>query len=453
MTKNVTDARKNAPAGQRRSNPAQPKPVIPLLEYQRADVESNARFRWNCWSRQTGKSFTKSLRRVLRGLARGRNQIFLSAGERQSRELMQKTRQHCQALQIASACYGNQFFRDMSVKQLEIVLPRGVRIIALPANPQTARGFTGDVLLDEFAMHDHDREIWAAMFPTLLRGDGELDVASTPKGRDNVFYQLRDNDSFSTSIVTLPDAVSQGLHVDIDAVRDAMGDEELYRQEFLCEFLDEATAFLTYDQIDGCMDQSLTPAATPNELASVERDLFLGVDIGRVRDLTVIWVLAVDGNCATTVALFELSNESFRTQFEFLSELLTLTRVRRLCVDAGGLGMQLAEQLVERFGTFRVVPVVFTAALKSHLATTLRIAVEQQRIVIPHDDRIRRDWHSVERNVTSSGHFRLSAPRREGSHADRFWAAALALQAVGGGVAHVESLNTSPIQFARAGAW
>ena len=28
--------------------------------------------------------------------------------------------------------------------------------------------------------------------------------------------------------------------------------------------------------------------------------------------------------------------------------------------------------------------------------------------------------------MTESGHFRLTAPRREGSHADRFWAAALA---------------------------
>ena len=44
------------------------------------------------------------------------------------------------------------------------------RIIGLPADPQTARGFTGDVLLDEFAMHAFDREIWAAMFPTAHRG-------------------------------------------------------------------------------------------------------------------------------------------------------------------------------------------------------------------------------------------------------------------------------------------
>lgn len=433
--------------------PARPKPIIPLLDYQREDVECEARFRWNCWARQTGKSFTKSLRRILRGLARGRTQIFLSAGERQSRELMQKARQHCEALKIATDFYDNRFFRDLSIKQLEIRLPGGVRIIGLPANPQTARGFTGDVLLDEFAMHAFDRDIWAAMFPSLLRGDGELDVASTPKGRSNVFNQLRDNEHFSTSIVTLPDAVAQGLDVDVDQIRSAMGDEELYRQEFLCEFLDEATAFLTYEQISGCVDPTLKLCESPAELADAPHELFVGVDVGRMRDLTVIWVVTCQEDVLRTTALFELSRTPFRVQFDLLSEILSTRRVRRCCIDAGGLGMQLAEQAVERFGGHRVECITFTTALKSHMASALRIAVENQRIRIPNDDRIRRDWHSVERTVTESGHFRLTAPRREGSHADRFWAAALAVHAADLGGGGVECMTVGPLHFARTGTW
>ncbi|MCH7838992.1 MAG: hypothetical protein IID38_01995 [Planctomycetes bacterium] len=433
--------------------PARVKPIIPLLDYQREDVECEARFRWNCWARQTGKSFTKSLRRILRGLARGRTQIFLSAGERQSRELMQKARQHCEALKIATDFYDNRFFRDLSIKQLEIRLPGGVRIIGLPANPQTARGFTGDVLLDEFAMHAFDRDIWAAMFPSLLRGDGELDVASTPKGRSNVFHQLRDNEHFSTSIVTLPDAVAQGLDVDVDQIRSAMGDEELYRQEFLCEFLDETTAFLTYEQISACVDQTLQLCESPAELADTPHELFVGVDIGRMRDLTVIWVVASQGDVLRTTALFELSRTPFRVQFDLLSEILSVRRVRKCCIDAGGLGMQLAEQAVERFGGHRVECITFTTALKSQMASALRIAVENQRIRIPNDDRIARDWHSVERTVTASGHFRLTASRREGSHADRFWAAALAVHAADVGGGGIECMTVGPLHFARTGTW
>ncbi len=444
------------------SEPARPRPIVPLLGYQREDVESDARFRWNCWARQTGKSFTKSLRRILRGLSRRRNQIFLSAGERQSRELMEKARQHCQALKIAADHYDDRSFADLSTKQLEIILPGGVRIIGLPANPQTARGFTGDVFLDEFAMHAADRDIWAAMFPTLLRGDGELDIASTPKGRSNMFYELRDNPRFATSTITLPDAIAQGLDVRADEIRSAMGDEELYRQEFLCEFLDEAAAFLTYEQIAGCTDPELITHDSVTPLASETRELFVGVDVGRLRDLTVIWVLASNHQITRspnhqipyfTVALIELAHSPFRVQFDVLSELLGLRTVRRCCIDAGGIGMQLAEQLVERFGSHRVKPITFTSALKSQLAGALRIAVENRTLRIPADERIRNDWHSVERTVSESGRFRLSAPRREGSHADRFWAAALALHAADAASGTIEHLNIKPIQFARTGTW
>ena len=218
---------------------AQVRPFVPLLPYQRQDVESDDRFRWCCWARQTGKSFTKSLRRLLRGLQRGRMQVLLSAGERQSAELMQKVRQHCQALAVGHEFLGDRFFKGTSFRQLEVARPNGVRIVGLPANPQTARGFTGDVLLDEFAMHASDRDIWAAMFPTILRGGGGhkshwwVDVASTPKGRKNVFFQLQSNERFSRSTVTLPLAIEQGLTVDLEDVRRSMGDEELFRQEFL----------------------------------------------------------------------------------------------------------------------------------------------------------------------------------------------------------------------------
>ena len=433
--------------------PARVRSVVPLLDYQRADVESDARFRWNCWARQTGKSFTKSLRRILRGLRRGRNQIFLSASERQSRELMDKARQHCQALKIAADYYDNRSFRNLSIKQLEIVLPGGVRIIGLPANPQTARGFSGDVLLDEFAMHAQDQEIWASVFPSILRGDGELDVASTPRGRGDTFYRLRSNDRFATSTVTIDDAIADGLRVDVVALREAMGDDTLYRQEFLCEFLDESTAFLTFDQIDRCVDPELQLHQRVAELSQDGRDLFVGVDVGRLHDLTVVWVVARDEDALPTVAVFTLSRTPFREQFDLLCALLDLRRVRRVCMDSGGLGMQLAEQAVERFGTHRVEALTFTPALKSQLALGLRLAIESVRIRIPDDRLIRNDWHSVERSVTSTGHFRLAAPRREGSHADRFWAAALAVHAAEAGAGAIESISIRPLQFARAGIW
>jgi phage FluMu gp28-like protein len=150
----------------------------------------------------------------------------------------------------------------------------------------------------------------------------------------------------------------------------------------------------------------------------------------------------------------EIANSTFRAQFARIAEFLALRNVRRCCIDAGGLGMQLAEEAQTRFGRHRVEAVTFTAALKSQLAGRLRIAVEDQAIRIPVDEAIRNDWHSVERRMSASGQIVLGAPRREGHHADRFWAAALALHAADDAPpTAIEVLRLSPANYARSGLW
>src|SRR5262249_21855493 len=168
-----------------------------------------------------------------------RMQLRLSAGARQSRELMLKMRSHCERLQAAIERFASQrggartspltYARGSDTANcgvgratfcvMEIRLPGRLRIIALPANPLTSRGFTADVFLDEFAMHRDDRGIWSALLPTLLRESGELDMASTPRGRCNMFYELRDNPIFTPGTLTLHEAIEQGLETDAQMLR------------------------------------------------------------------------------------------------------------------------------------------------------------------------------------------------------------------------------------------
>lgn len=466
-----------SPTDRHATSPATAAPVLDLLVYQRKDVESPARLRWNCWARQTGKSFTKSLRRMLRGLARRRDQVFLSAGERQCRELMHKAAQHCAALKIAGDFIDGGSWRGLSVRRMEIVLPGGVRIVGLPANPQTARGFTGDVLLDEFAMHADDRAIWAALLPTILRGDGEIDVASTPKGVGNEFHELGLNPAFEHSIVTLPQAVEQGLRVDVEDIRAALGDDELYRQEFLCEFLDRSSSLLTLDAVTACQSASCRPAVSAEELGAMSGALYAGVDIGRLHDRTVIWVVSkavlaspdepqeprpLSGRSAgaspvlRTVGIIELSSAPFARQWDVLASVLRVASLRRCCIDGGGLGMQLGEQAVDAFGHHRVEAVTFTTATKSRMALDLRRLIEERRIILPASRDLAAEFAGIRRNVGPTGELRLSAARGESGHADRFWAAALAVRAAGveGGVLPLlERLSTAPARYAREGAW
>jgi phage FluMu gp28-like protein len=281
-----------------------------------------------------------------------------------------------------------------------------------------------------------------------------MDVASTPKGRDNLFAELRDNPTFLRSTVTLADAIAAGLKVDAEEIRRTMGDDELYRQEFGCEFLDESSAFLTYEQISRAEDLSLNKAWELIELADGEGPLYCGVDIGRHHDLTVMWVVEDVRGSLLTRGVRESRGEPFREQSAALAELLTLRRVRRCCIDAGGIGMPLAEAATEAFGSTRVEAVTFTSTIKDEMASRLRMRVEEGALRIPVDEAIRNDWHSVRRSVTSVGPARYESGRGSTGHADRFWAACLAVRAAGNGaVGGIEMIRGKSLAFARRGVW
>ena len=72
-----------------------------------------------------------------------------------------------------------------------------------------------------------------------------------------------------------------------------------------------------------------------------------------------------------------------------------------------------------------------TAPVKESLASRILAAFQRGDVFIPGHRPLIDDLHSIQRTVTLSGNVRYAAPREAGSHADRWTALALALQAAG----------------------
>ena len=119
----------------------------------------------------------------------------------------------------------------------------------------------------------------------------------------------------------------------------------------------------------------------------------------------------------------ELQGRTFSEIELELYRLLRLPRVKRACIDATGMGLQLAERAAERFG-WKVEPVTFTASLKEELAFGLRADFEDRRLRISSSEALRADLRGVRKEITSSGNLRFRG-ESEDSHCDRFWAKAL----------------------------
>ncbi len=144
------------------------------------------------------------------------------------------------------------------------------------------------------------------------------------------------------------------------------------------------------------------------------------MDVARKDNLCVIDVGEKVGDVIWDRLRIELQNRSF-SEIEFeLFRLLTLPQLKRACIDATGMGMQLAERARERFG-WKVEAVTFTPAVKEELAFGLRRDFEDRKLRIVHDDNLRSDLRALKKEVTVAGNIRF-AGESEQSHCDRTWA-------------------------------
>lgn len=430
--------------------------ALQLYGYQQRWFLDRSRFKIGKFARQTGKTFTTTLELVddcfETEASGGRTRwVILSRGERQAKEAMEEgVRKHCQAYSLVARELEGYVTGASGERytMLEAVLPGGSRITALPANPDTARGFAANVFLDEFAFHADSRKIWTALFPVISNGY-KLRVTSTPNGKGNKFYELMTDAAldnvWSRHVVDIYQAVREGLPRDIAEMRAALNDEDAWAQEFELKWLDEASAWLSYELIDG-VEHDL--AGLPEHYAG--GPCFVGVDIGIRNDLFVIWVLEQVGDVYWTREIITRKRATFAEQDALLDDVFFRYRVLRCCIDQTGMGEKPVEDAKHRHGSSRVEGVIFTSNNKLTLATRSKEMFEDRRLRIPLGDKtLRADLHKLTKVTGPTGAPRFVADSDAAGHADRTWAAFLAINASDGPSGPVRVHSRRPRQAKR----
>ncbi len=403
-----------------------------LYGYQRRFADDKSPFRIYNKSRQIGISFLSALEAVRTAATAQADVLYASSSLRQSKEANRKAQQMIYALNESGILGGKIFVKTASKE--EICLQNGRKILFLPSNPHTVRGFSGDVYLDEFALHKEQRKIYQALLPTVTRGY-RLTIVSTPMGQSDLFYEIFSQaelyPDFSRHETSIYDALKEGLPVDVELLR-RNTDEETFRQEFLCEFIDEATSFFPYTLIRSCVGETL--------MIGNEGENFLGIDVGRHKDLTVMTVMSAVGKRFCFKRSEVLKNCDFKTQRETALQIIKEEHIRNGCIDSTGIGAQLAEEITKECALIQ--PIHFTAATKEQIVLHTKKLFEEKNIEIPDNRKLIADIHSITKSVTPSGNIRFDATRDEKGHADRFWALALALHA---GRAPAKRIHYEPV--------
>jgi phage FluMu gp28-like protein len=429
-----------------------------LLPYQKKWVTDNSRMKICEKSRQIGLSWCTAYGIVRRKLTKGArlDAWVASRDELQAKLFLEDARRFVAVFDAAASDMESQNVTDdMGNTSFVLRLSNGRKIHSMSSNVDAQAGKSGDRVLDEFSLHANPKRLYAVSFPGLLWG-GQFEIFSTHRGTANYFNQLllearhKGNPKrWSVHKITLETALSEGFLYKLqsklppdderqgmdeaqyfDYVRAGCPDEETFLEEFMCTPSDDASAFLSYELLDACKyrpgqkwEMSL------NELRECTDPLYLGGDIGRVKDLTVFWVVKAVARFRPTVHRVALHKVPFEEQERRLYELLELRSLRRACIDNSGIGRQLVERAQKRFGTYKVEPVTFTLAVKEELAYPLKSAFEDRSARVPDDAKIIASHRAVRKETTTAGNVRFVAETTAAGHADDFWAHALALHA------------------------
>jgi len=436
-----------------------------LLSYQRRWVEDQALMKLMEKGRRIGISYASAYERVRAHAdeARRLDSWVSSRDEPTARLVIRDCKAFARVLQVAAEDLGERVLDEAGSSGHVLAFANSTRINSVASNPDVFAGKGGDVLLDELALRNDPRGVYSIAAPTIDWG-GRLAIISTHRGTGNYFNELvaeivhkGNPKGFSHHKVTLRDALDAGflyklqrtlrpgdprLELDeaayYDYQRSRCADEETFLQEYQCVPGDDQGAFIEYALIDACKYRPGTPEAGAwsgrewSNGAALPRDAdaYVGVDVGRRRDLTVIWVLRKVAGQFLSARVIELAKTPFATQERILASVLDDPRVRRCCIDETGLGMHLAENAARRFG-HRVETVTLTAAAKEDMAHALRAQMEDLGVRIPDDASIAASLRGVRKEVTSAGNVRFVGERggEVDGHCDHFWALALALHA------------------------
>jgi Terminase large subunit, T4likevirus-type, N-terminal len=204
----------------------------------------------NC-SRQWGKSTMAAAKAVHRAFTQeGKLVLVASPSERQSAEFLRKATGMVRALGIRPRGDGDN---DTS-----LVFPNGSRIVGLPGVEGTVRGFSAVslLLIDEAARVED--AMYKALRPMLAVGNGDLWLMSTPWGKRGFFYENWEHGEGWLRVSAPATECPRIPREFLEEERAQMGGL-WFRQEYLCEFVDNGTGVFERELVEKALDNTITP--------------------------------------------------------------------------------------------------------------------------------------------------------------------------------------------------
>jgi len=395
--------------------------IVPF-DYQAKLLEDDKKRIVACMGRQTGKTTTIGMKAIHFADTNPNVTVLITAPSlRQSMIMFDR---------IATFVYSSARLRNKVVRATRTLIhfENGSKIIALPCSEHLLRGYTANMVICDEASWIPEEVITQVLFPMLTTTQGYAIFLSTPWDKNHFFYRAFVNPNYSVHKVKseqCPLVTKEFL----EEMRANMT-REAYLMEYEAEFVEALNSYFPQDLIRKCVE--LAQKLGVELYGSLEAvfpsgDYYAGVDFGKLQDYSVIMVLKREGDIIKLVYMYQFPLETSYTQV--IGHLVRANQKFQFCkilVDQTGVGEPVLEEIRNQ-GISCVEGLKFTVQTKEELLSSLKIAMEQNRLPIPYHRQLCTQINEQQYAYSKSGHLQFSHPAN--SHDDMLWSLALSCMA------------------------
>ncbi|UGS46678.1 terminase ATPase subunit family protein [Kosakonia cowanii] len=415
------------------------------LNWHKAGLEH--RIRHILKSRQIGATFYFAREALLRALATGQNQIFLSASKTQAYVFRKYIIAFARLVDV-----------DLSGDPI-VIGNNGAELLFLGTNSNTAQSHNGDLYVDEIFWIPNFQKLRKVASGMASQKHLRTTYFSTPSSLGHGAYPFWSGDLFNRGrasaserveidishaalargvacadgqwrqIVTIEDALAGGCTLfDLDTLRRENSADD-FRNLFMCEFVDDKASVFPFEELQRCMVDSMEEWQDYAPFADRpfgHRVVWIGYDPSHRGDSAGCVVIAppvVAGGKFRILERHQWKGMDFATQAESIRALTQKYNVEYIGIDSTGLGQgvfQLVRSFYPAARDIRYTPEMKTAMVLKAKDTITRGCLEYD---VGATD-ITQSFMSIRKTMTSSGRSATYEASRteEASHADLAWA-------------------------------
>lgn len=427
--------------------------LFKFLPYQVEYIRDNSKILVVEKPRQVGITYTsgyKVVTKILRSNKKDKH-YWLSRDENTAKEFVTNVMDWLHLFNVVAQ---REVVDMKDVRTTKVTFPNGTELFILSSSVDAVVGKSGHFYLDEFAIHK-DQELLMAIVLPCITWQGSLTIISTHRSKQTYFYKLcekvRKGQMVGARLIsfTIMDAIEQGIVEMINNRSMLQGEptvsreewlaekkanapsEDVFQQEYMCIPADSDSSMAIHEDV---IDRNSLPK---EEILQPRKDggkYYAGVDIGRHRDLTVIWILEDVSKSKEPMLVTRfvktIKREEFSVQEKKIFDVLNRWKPRMTFVDGTNTGAMIGENIQKRYGIKRAQSIKITAVTRPKFIGDLVNVMSKDFLHIPDDKEVWDDFMSVSRYIGKHGNIDYWIPSRaDEGHGDRFMACTLAVQA------------------------